>query len=208
MTHVLLATYNPAKKERFRWLLEELPLGLLTQEDIAEGPIVTESGASHMENAIIKAEAWSTTFEGLVVASDGGALIPILELNWNSLYTARFAGEGIPDAARVEQLLYLLRPYVGEERRIRWIEALAIARNGRTLGCWQVEGSSGYVAEEYVSRCVVPGFWLATVWYFPHLGKQYTELTAEELRQVNDHWTQLREKVHTFFRQDYTKSLP
>ena len=208
MTSVLLATHNPAKKQRLRWLLEGLPLVLMTLEDIMEEPTVTETGASHKENAIIKAEAWSRTVEELAMASDGGAVIPVLEPAWNSLHTARFAGEGAPDAARVERLLELLRPYRGEERRIRWVEALAIARRGRLLSWWQVEGGSGYVAEGYDSHHVVPGFWVATVWYFPHLDKRYGELTEEELDQVNDHWSQLRERVRAFFHREYTSPPP
>ncbi len=122
---------------------------------------------------------------------------------WDSRRTGRFAGEGAADATRVERLLELMRPYGGDQRRVSWVEGLAIAEKGRTLRSWQVEGAHGFLAEALGSEGLVSGFWVATLLFFPGLGKGYAQLTEEEMARVQDPWVQLKERVQGFFRNDY-----
>ena len=204
---ILLATTNWAKAQRLRVLLEGLPLEVRTHEDMGlshwRGP--QEVGTSHEKNARVKAEGWSKAAEKLAIASDGGLLIPALGTRWESLLTHRFAGEEATDRDRASQLLDLMEPYVGEERRARWVEALAIADAGRTLASWQVDGPSGLVAESVpgATESSDRGFWVFDIWYFPELGKTYNELDQNELAKINDHWGQLRYQVKSFFLERY-----
>ena len=198
---VLLATTNPAKERRLRWLLEGLPLKPTTPGElgIADAAPV-ERGSSHEENARLKAQGWSLASSMLAISSDGGLVIPALGPLWKSLLTRRFAGEEADDPARLESLLQLMRPYRGDERKASWVEALAIARGGRALASWQVEGATGLLLEGQGPSPIVPGFWVFSVWYFPHLGKTYNELDEQEFERLNDHWWQLKALVRSFFR--------
>ena len=199
-TSILLGTNNPAKERRLRWLLEGLPIDAVTPVGAGlagEGP--EEGASSHEEVACLKAQDWSRASGMRAIASDGGLVIPALGSSWESLHTHRFAGRHADDTARLEFLLQLMRPFKGEERRASWVEALAIAENGRTLGSWQVEGATGLLLEGSGEGPVVPGFWVFSVWHFPHLGKTYNQLNDEELERLNDHWSQLKSSVQRFF---------
>lgn len=203
-THpILLATVNPAKQGRLGWLLEGLALEPTTpaQMGLGEGA-PAEPGVSHEENARLKAQSWSSAAGMLAISTDGGLVVPALGDRWESLLTHRSAGDDAGDEARLEHLLRIMRPYRGLERRASWVEALAIAMEGRVLASWQVEGATGTLLENPGPGPEVPGFWVFPVWYFPDLGKTYNELNERELVQLDDHWSQLRTLVQRFFHGD------
>ena len=205
-TNVLLATTNPAKQERLRWLLEGLALVPVTPADLGLADATPqEQGASHEEIARRKAEEWSrlgaARSTGLVLSSDGGLVIPALGTAWQSLLTHRFAGAAADNADRTSRLLELMEPFRGDERRATWVEAVAVARDGRTLGSWQVQGATGRLLEEPGPGPRAPGFWVFPLWYFPAAGKTYLQLDEAELEGLDDHWTQLRAPVQWFFQE-------
>lgn len=122
---ILLATGNPAKQETLRWLLEGLPLTAVSPQELGLDSVPDESGATHLEIAQQKAEEWSRASSMLVIASDGGLVIPTLGDNWESRFTHRFAGPAADDNERLRRLLELMHPYQGADRAASWIEAVA-----------------------------------------------------------------------------------
>ena len=168
-------------------------LGLLEE-------VPAEVGSSHEENARLKAEAWSSTASLPAIATDGGLVIPALGPSWDSLLTHRFAGEVAADQTRIQRFLELIRPFHGEEREASWVEALAIAESGRSVGSWKVNGATGLIAEESSGGPLAPGFWVFSLWHFPEQGKTYNELDESELESLNDHWIQLRSLVQAYYR--------
>lgn len=198
---VLLATSNPAKAAKLTWALDGLGLSLRTLRDMPPAPQPQETGATHEENAAIKAAFWSRRAGCLAVASDGGVRIPVLGDLWDALHTRRSLGERASDEEHIHSLLELMRPYRGEDRRVRWVEALAIAERGRVRASWQVDGDEGYLAEGFnPAQRRIPGFWVASLFYYPQFGKCYPELSPEELAQVDTSWRRLKEKVQAWFR--------
>ena len=197
---ILLGSTNPAKLERLRWLLEGLPLEPVTPWDLdmpGAGP--GEDGSTHLENAVSKAREWSLASSLPAISTDGGLVVPALGDAWRSTLTRRFAGEDADDSARVSRLLELMAPYSGDGRRASWVEAAAIADGKRLLASWEVSGASGLLLEA-PSGPNVPGFWVFSLWHFPHLGKTYNELEGHELEALDDHWVRLRSLVRNFFR--------
>ena len=197
---ILIATTNPAKREMLAWLLEGLAMRLRFPEEVQQPMVVEETEPTHRGNAVLKAMAWSRACGGMAIASDGGLRIESLGAAWDSVRTARFAGPGADDRARLERLLELMAPYSGEERRARWVEAVAVARAGRLLGAWESEGGDGLVADSFDAEEPTPAFWAGSVWYFPSLGKRYSHLTEEERREVGEPWSVLKPQVQSFFR--------
>ena len=197
---VLLATTNPAKEERLRWLLEGLPVSPLTSESIIEPPSVAEVSETHLANAKAKALAWSQASGLPAIASDGGLVIPALGTAWDPLRTSRFAGEGAGDQERLAQLLRLMAPYRGLEREAYWAEALAVARDGRIEFSAQKESAPGRVAESYDPMGIIQGFWAFSLWYLPPLGLTYAQLTQEERDALDDHWGRLKGDLHEAYR--------
>lgn len=211
-TRILLATGNPAKQATLQWLLEDLPLETVTPGELGLTSVPDEEGETHQAIARQKARAWSQSASMLVIASDGGLIIPALGAGWESRFTHRFAGAAANDQDRLRSLMELMQPYQGAERGASWVEAVAIADQGQILTSWELTGATGLIADVSSKGPgedpAVEGFWVFSVWRFPKLGKYYNQLTEAERQSLDDHWTQLRAKVRTYFRQEFQRTSP
>ena len=190
---VLVATRNHAKAERIRRLLADLPLDLYGPDRLGEQPSEAEEGSSHLAIACAKAVAWSRAAKGLAVSSDGGVDMPVLGDGWRSLTTRRATGEGASDEERAARLAKLLDPYPPEQREVWWVEAVALAQDGRLLAGWEAKGLKGVLSGPYQpAPPAYRGFWVYGLWRFPALGHRcYWELGDEELRQADEPWLRL-----------------
>jgi inosine/xanthosine triphosphate pyrophosphatase family protein len=166
-------------------------MGLMTIPD--------EAGDTHHSIARTKAMEWSRAASMLVIASDGGLLLPILGTRWESRHTHRFAGPEADNAQRLERLLELMKPFNGDQREASWVEAVAIADQGRLLASWELKGATGIISDSSIDIPPGPEFWAFSVWYFPQLGKTYEQLSLEERERLGDHWARLRHVVRAFF---------
>ena len=140
----------------------------------------------------------------LVIASDGGLVVPALGANWESRFTHRFAGPAADDDERLRRLLQLMQPYQGSDRQASWIESVAIADRGAVLQSWELTGSTGVINSESPGELGTPGFWVFSVWYFPQFGKTYNQLSDSEKESLDDHWTRLKELVQDYFKNPAT----
>ncbi len=211
-TRILLATGNSAKQATLQWLLEDLPLEMVTPGELGLTSVPDEEGETHQAIDCQKASAWSRAASMLVIASDGGLVIPALGANWESRFTHRFAGAAANDRDRVRSLLELMQPYQGAEREASWIEAVAIADQGQILSSWELTGATGLIADVSSKGPgevpAVEGFWVFWVWRFPGLEKYYNQLTEVERISLDDHWTQLKAKVQSYFQQEFQRPSP
>src|SRR5262245_61866624 len=131
---LIVATRNPAKVEQLVRLVGDLA----TVEPLPpDGDDAPEDAHSLEANAITKAVFWSRQIDRgeFVAATDGGLLIPALGDRWNPVLTRRFAGM-VGDLDRARALLTLAHDLTGDQRRIDWQEALALARDGTLLASW------------------------------------------------------------------------
>ena len=201
-TPILLATGNRDKQEQFRRLLDGLPLLPVTPTEAGlQGP-TDETGDTHEDIARDKARRWSTVSAMLTIASDGGLVIPVLGPRWESRYTRRFAGPAADNRERMSRLLELMHPYSGEDRRASWVEALALAYQGRVLASWEVTAGVGYL-DERPPDGPLPEFWVFSVWRFPQFGATYNQLSSTQRESIDDHWDRLARMVRRFIRSIY-----
>jgi inosine/xanthosine triphosphate pyrophosphatase family protein len=194
---LLLATTNPAKRERLRWVFDELGLSFreLPSDSLA-GP--RESERSLRENAEMKARFWSARLGGLAAASDGGMTIPALQASWNAGLTARAAGSG-DDRVRARHLLALAADLVGDQRTVLWREALALAEDGEVLASWEAGGTQALLLDSFEPVALRPGFWAASLCHLPSLGKTLAALTDDQLPVGDPTWSRLRDLARAFF---------
>ena len=195
---ILLASTNPAKIDRLRDCLTGWPFQLITVDKLPPHEPPEESGHTHREIAESKALAWSRIGGCLAIASDGGIDIPALGPNWDSLLTRRAAGDDATDKDRITHLLSLMEHLqTHEERSATWQEALTIAKPDGIVQTWEISGPTGVVRRE-PSQERIEGFWLASLWFFPEMGKTYTELTSDELHAIGDPWLNLKSHIQSW----------
>ena len=195
---ILLASTNPAKIDRLRDCLTGWPFQFITVDKLPPHEPPKEIGGTHREIAESKALEWARIGKCLAIASDGGIDIPALGPNWDSLLTRRAAGEHATDQDRIEHLLALMEHLQSEEERLAtWQEALTIADSDGIVQTWEVSGPTG-VVQRKPSTSRIEGFWLASLWHFPEMGKTYTELTSDELHAIGDPWLNLKSQIRAW----------
>ncbi len=181
MTRLVVATRNPAKIAAIgRWL----PRHELRAAPHDISGETSETGSTVAANAVSKVETLSARLPGvLVVATDGGLLVPALGDRWDPLRTHRFAGPDASAANRARALLRLAGDLRGVDRAVGWREALAVAVDGRhELATTLHESLLG----------AAPAFWVPAIWRCPECGgKRLADLTPEEQATRLDHWMQL-----------------
>ncbi len=189
---LIVATGNPGKLREFSALLSDLPFELhgLGELGIA-GP--EESGASFLENALLKARhaaaaAAAAGFRGAAptgvaaIADDSGLEVDALG-GAPGIFSARYAGAGADDAANNTKLLSALAGTPPERRRARYRCALVLVFGAEDAapviaeGVWEgsildsPRGSGGFGYDSY--------FWL------PELGLTAAELDPAEKNRLS-----------------------
>ncbi len=123
---VLLATTNRGKLAELRALLGDLPIELVTLEDVLPGrPQVTEDGTTFEENALIKARAAAESAMLVTLAEDAGLEVDALG-GRPGVRSARFAKEGATDAENNAALLKALEEVEDGQRSARFRSVLAL----------------------------------------------------------------------------------
>ena len=180
MTTLLLATRNQGKKrEMENFLLNgSLKVRLLSLAEIDVADDVSESGATFLDNARLKADFYSK-FTGLDTLGDDSGLEVMALGGRPGVLSARYAGEGAGDEARLNKLLDEMKDIT--DRRARFVSAVCISRGGSPHASFtgEVEG------EILFGKRGGGGFGYDPLFLYPPLGKTFAELTLEEKNRVS-----------------------
>ncbi len=128
---LLLATRNAHKTREVREILGEN----FQVEDLTarlDLPEIEETGETFEENAILKALAASTHYDGWVAADDSGLEVDALH-GEPGVRSARFAGENADMAQNRALLLEKLKDARGKDRSGRFRCVLALAKGGEVV---------------------------------------------------------------------------
>ena len=152
---VVLATRNPGKINEVRRILEPLGLTLLGLDAFPDASEVEESGASFLENALLKARAAARETGLPALADDSGLAVDALD-GAPGVRSARYGGEPRSDACNNEALLAALEDVADERRGAAFVCVAAAALpagdaiweegqwRGRVLRSPRGEGGFGY----------------------------------------------------------------
>lgn len=133
MSHIVVATANAHKVEEYRRLLDGQDVELMSLADYPGYPEIEENGTTFAENASIKAAAASSYCEAAAFADDSGLEVEALD-GRPGVYSSRYA------ASDPERIAKLLKELDGvENRRARFVCAIAIAFNGEVLEVFEGE---------------------------------------------------------------------
>ena len=123
---LLIGTHNPGKVREIENSLAALPLKLRYLSEFPELAPVDESGLTYLQNAAIKAQAYSNQTGLLALADDSGLEVDVLK-GAPGLRSARYAGATASDEDRVRLLLAELARIQSENPSARFISVVVIA---------------------------------------------------------------------------------
>jgi XTP/dITP diphosphohydrolase len=142
---LLLASSNPGKLRELRAILGDLPVELVGLDEATPGggagggpPEVAETGATFLENALLKARAYAAWSGLAALADDSGLEVDALG-GAPGVRSARYAGEGAGDQANLDRLLRELAGVPPQRRTARFRCAAVLVDPG--LGEWHADGT-------------------------------------------------------------------
>jgi XTP/dITP diphosphohydrolase len=137
---LLLASANRGKLRELRTILDGLPVELvgLAEAGLGEPPEVAETGATFLENALLKGRAYAAWSGLAAVADDSGLEVDALG-GAPGVRSARYAGPGADDQANLDKLLAELAGVPPERRTARFRCAAVLV--DLAAGEWHGEAS-------------------------------------------------------------------
>ena len=152
---VVLATRNPGKIEEVRRILEPLGITLLGLESFPDLGETPETGATFLENALLKARVAAAGTGIPALADDSGIAVEALD-GGPGVRSARYGGEPPSDARNNERLLEAMLGVRDDARGASYVCVAAAALpggdaiweearwHGRLLVAPRGEGGFGY----------------------------------------------------------------
>jgi len=130
---LLLGTRNPGKVKEITTILANSGWMFSSLQEFDDVGPAAEDGVTYAENAIAKARFYAAATGLLALADDSGLEVAALG-GAPGVYSARYAGDNASDADRRELLLSELAKLDNQDRRARFVAAVAIAHpNGEVL---------------------------------------------------------------------------
>jgi XTP/dITP diphosphohydrolase len=124
---LLLATSNEGKVAEIRRILGDLPVELVTPDELGLAMDVDEDGETYVENATKKALAYAQAAGLPALADDSGVEVDALG-GLPGLHSARFGGPDLDDRGRVSLLLDRLRELGADGSPARFRAVVVLAR--------------------------------------------------------------------------------
>ena len=186
MKKVLFATENASKAKRFRDKLLKNNIEIITINDLSEKISVEENGKDAIENALIKARAYSKIENIPVFAMDDNLYIDeVPEEKQPGMYVRRVNGKRLNDDEMIEYYSSLAHEY-GKEGKLtcRWVYGIAVINNGiESTYTWNKEDF--YIVDRPSSK-INPGYPLNTISVNKKLNKYFTDLTSEDKLELKE----------------------
>jgi non-canonical purine NTP pyrophosphatase (RdgB/HAM1 family) len=147
-TELLVATQNPGKLREYENLLADLPVTLLSLDDVGLGDMdVEETGDTFAANALLKARAYAEASGKLTLADDSGLCVDALG-GAPGVFSKRFGEPALDDAGRRRALLDALR-YTPDDERDAYFACVIALVDPLTGTEHHVEGRcNGYILHE------------------------------------------------------------
>jgi XTP/dITP diphosphohydrolase len=173
------ATSNAGKLREFRLAAgASIAIEGLPAADCPEDGDTFEQNAAAKALCYSRAAAVNPALAGerplYVFADDSGIEVDALD-GAPGIYSARFAGPDATDASNNELLLARLRGVPTEQRRARFVCAIALTRDGELLETFRGT-AEGRILE---TRAGAGGFGYDPLFFYPPLSCSFGELAAE-----------------------------
>ena len=178
---LLIATRNPGKVLEYQHLLRDVPVQLVSLDDLGITEEVEETGDTFRENAWLKAHTYSALGGVLTLSDDSGLEVDALG-GAPGVHSARYGGAACAsDTERVDLLLSNLAGVPWEQRTARFRCFIAICRPGGVEV--SVVGSvAGMIQYEPQGD---GGFGYDPVFYLPSFAQTIAQIPMEEKNRIS-----------------------
>lgn len=184
---LVLATRNRGKVEEIKALLRDLPLEIISLDQLAVIPEVKEDQHNFSGNALKKARAVAAACGLPALADDSGLTVDALG-GRPGVFSSRYAGPGADDAANNRLLLAKLKGVPPEKRDAAFVCALALV----------IPGGETYLIEESCRGRIVEtpqgqnGFGYDPLFFYEPAGQTFAQMETELKNQVSHRGKALR----------------
>jgi XTP/dITP diphosphohydrolase len=174
---LVVATKNQGKAREVAEILQGKPYEIVTLDSYPDAPDVEENGATFIENAIIKAQAYAEYTGELTLADDSGLEVDALD-GAPGVMSARYAPT-TPE--RNAKLLDVMKDVPNDKRTARFRCAIAIAdpQGDIQTAEGKVEGVIAHLEKG------TQGFGYDPLFFIPEMGKTMAELDSEEKNAIS-----------------------
>ncbi|MCS6826953.1 MAG: RdgB/HAM1 family non-canonical purine NTP pyrophosphatase [Caldilinea sp.] len=177
---LLVATHNEGKAREYAHLLGDLPVKIVWLKQVGVKEVAPETGATLVENALLKARFYAAHTNLLTWADDSGLEVDALS-GRPGVHSAHYGGEGLTDRERCTLLLRELEGIPMERRTACFRCVVAIARP--TGEAWTAEG----VVEGVILTAPRGdrGFGYDPIFWAPSLNATLAELPLEVKNRIS-----------------------
>ena len=176
---IVLATHNWDKCAEMEAIMKEMPIQLLTLNELPKIEEIIEDGKTLEENALIKAKTVHKITHLPAIADDTGLEVDALG-GQPGIYSARYAGENCSYSDNVNKLLKEMANIPPQKRSARFRTAIAYVDENMEL---TTEGVVEGVIIDVTKG--IDGFGYDPVFYIPDMKKTYADMSMNEKNQIS-----------------------
>lgn len=180
---VLFATTNPAKVKKYRDLLKEKGIELVTIKDLDFKLDIDENGKDAIENAYIKAKTYYDKTKIPTIGMDNNLFIEELpEEKQPGTHVRRVNGKELNDDEMIEYYCNLVKEY-GGKLKAKWVYGMVIY-DGKEKKEYSWSKSHFYFIDKPCKKRN-PGYPLDSMSIMPECNKYFVDLTEEDRNRDN-----------------------
>lgn len=191
---LLIATTNKGKLKEISNFLQDLPVEIVSLNDIGITDDVEENGKTYKENSQKKAVVYSKKSNLPAIADDGGLEISALG-GAPGIDSKIWAGVNATEEEIFANMKKVAKELPDENRKAYFKTIISLALpNGKV---WSVAGEIEGIIVEKPYLKMVKGYPYRPFFYLPKLKKYYheNELTNDELKMYNHRYKAIRKLV-------------
>lgn len=178
MKKVLFATTNPAKVKKYKELLAEKGINLITLNDLDFKIDVDETGKDAIENAYIKAKAYYDKVKIPTIGMDNNLFIEELPANEQpGTHVRRINGKELNDDEMIEYYTKLVNAH-GGKLTAKWVYGMVICNSDNVEKISWSKDKFYFIDKSCDKRN--PGYPLDSITIVPEFNKYLVDLTDEE----------------------------
>tara|TARA_B100002049_G_scaffold204182_1_gene163682 strand:- start:342 stop:932 length:591 start_codon:yes stop_codon:yes gene_type:complete len=176
---IILATHNRDKEKELQNSLLGINVEICSLFDFPEIGDIEETGTTLLENSLLKAR---TVFDitGIpTIADDTGLEVDFLD-GAPGVYSARYAGNNVSYQDNVNKLLIELDGVPRENRKAKFRTVVTYIDKNDEL--WTEGHIDGKISESIIGD---GGFGYDPIFFVPHIGKTFAELSSAEKNKIS-----------------------